>query len=203
MSAARKLEPGQRRERGIMFKDEMVRAILAGTKHQTRRVIKPEWYRCLDLDSEEDREKARPWCPYGRPGDALWARECWYANSPGSAVLYRADHPEPEAKEGPWKPSLLMPRWASRITLPLVEVRVERLQDITEEDSKAEGVELPACTYVGECRSNSCPRHGRLDRHRNAFARLWDSINGEKPGCPWADSPWVWCLTWSAPEVRR
>jgi hypothetical protein len=86
----------------------------------------------------------------------------------------------------PWVPNIFLPRWASRITLEVTEVRVQRLQEISEEGAKAEGV-LPAPF----CKA------GRPDgmEHVEAFEDLWDSINGERPGCSWDANPWVWAIS--------
>jgi hypothetical protein len=88
------------------------------------------------------------------------------------------------------------------------------VQSISEEDARAEGVTLPKCTYdlsrsddarrrdLG-CGKNSCPRHGRNGPHRVAFAALWDSINGERPGCSWADDPFVWVVGFRVVDGAR
>lgn len=188
-------------ERPILFSAPMVRAILAGTKTQTRRAIKPSWSRCLDLSDPDDRNSARAGCPYGRRGDRLWVRETWglfdrenFGGRAGFGVAWRATHPMPEDGvewiDGPddyadrwvasdrWRPSIHMPRWASRITLDVLSVRVERLHDIAEEDAQAEGVE---------------PAHD--GSYVNAYSWLWREIHG--PGS-WAANPWVWRI-----EVRR
>ena len=128
-------------------------------------------------------------CPYGQPGDRLWVRETWrlYDSLVECACydackcsrhhgkpLYRASLPD---NEGPWKPSIHMPRWASRITLEVVSVRVERLQDISRGDCIAEGCPLP-----------------NISRITNVVAwyrSLWETING--PGS-WAANPWVWVV---------
>lgn len=231
------------RERPILFSDAMVRAILAGAKTQTRRVLTPQPHeetgpisvgryhptivrRGLEEPGAErfgahTPEQSWP-CPYGEPGDLLWVREAWGVRSAvdftdwhrgtlrdaepphGTVVDFRADYGE-QREACFWRPSIHMPRWASRLTLEVTSVRVERVQAISEEDARAEGVSLPGCTYdlsrsddarrhdLG-CGKNSCPRHGRLDRYALAFRGLWDSINGERPGCAWADDPWVWVV---------
>lgn len=121
-------------------------------------------------------------CPYGVPGDMLWVRETWASDVDGcpAGLSYRADHLDPRG-DGPanpmrWRPSIFMPRWASRITLEVTGVRVERLQDITAGDAECEGVDAAHC--------------GRID----AFERLWDSINSSR-GYGWTVNPWVWVVT--------
>jgi hypothetical protein len=136
-------------------------------------------------------------CPYGKPGDRLWVRETFATRHPYDLeeehLTYRADYLE--LSEGilsagwGWRPSIFMPRAASRITLEVTGVRVERLQDISEADAIAEGVYtneqaieklgLPSDTKL----SGSC-----VDKYRI----VWDSINGKK--YPWASNPWVWCI---------
>ena len=147
-------------------------------------------------------------CPYGVIGDRLWVRETCQpvvghpTLDDGFATMYRADgalvfHTEAEAEymrvakreagretwpdraaPGCWKPSIYMPRWASRITLEIADVRVERLQDISEEDARAEGVDAGQNMREGSC--------------RDLYSVLWDSINGDGA---WASNPWVWALT--------
>jgi hypothetical protein len=121
-------------------------------------------------------------CPYGQPGDRLWVRETHM--DLGACALYRAD-PGAEAERAlvaprqRWAPSTHMPRAASRITLEVTGVRVERLQDISEADAVAEGAPWAAC---------GAPQEGS---HKAGFAQLWESING--PGS-WAANPWVWVV---------
>jgi hypothetical protein len=142
--------------------------------------------------------------PYGKPGDLLWVRETWGAVWPADEpvplrqceIEYRADLPpgctdrpgEWPADEGngpevpKWRPSIHMPRWASRITLRITDIRVERLQDITENDAKAEG-----CDPVVH-------PDGAVDcgTRKTTFAKLWNHING--PGA-WDENPWVWVIS--------
>jgi hypothetical protein len=210
-------------ERGILFSAPMVRALLDGTKTQTRRVMKPQpvdgkvhqlrgrFDFFLDVASPE----ALALCPYGVPGDRLWVREtCQGFEQPDGldGVRYLADgafrsieNTEAAAdawiklanyagKKCPTVPAIHMPRWASRITLELVNVRVERLQDISEKDAIAEGVsahrycrqddDAVAFHRIGPVRGNSFP----IAR----YAALWESING--PGS-WALNPWVWVVS--------
>lgn len=132
-------------------------------------------------------------CPYGRPGDRLWSRETWapvdeVAADPSDGAIYRADHTG--IQPGRWRPSIHMPRWASRITLETVSVRVERLQDISVEDARAEGCEHP----LKGTELESVPGDYVADE-RTSFAILWQSINGKGS---WAENPWVWRI-----EFRR
>ena len=127
-------------------------------------------------------------CPYGAPGDTLWVREAHALSAnPDLKPWYRLDHPE-ACGSGPrvdvkWRPSIHMPRWASRITLRITDVRVERLQDISEDDARAEGVHRTDWEYEnGEC----------CDTDRDAFRALWNHINGLGA---WAANPWVWVVS--------
>lgn len=147
-------------DRPILFSAEMVRAILDGRKTQTRRVIKPQppaeaesVLRQLYSQDAPKNDGAWTWwagkpqkpitkplfCPYGKPGDLLWVRETWAPLKSGN-VDFAADWSDMMQKyAGKWRPSIHMPRWASRITLRITGVRVERLQDISEDDAWAEG----------------------------------------------------------------
>jgi hypothetical protein len=219
------------KERPILFSGPLVRAILAGTKTQTRRPVKPPlaigwgsprwhstetksgrqvwgwWDRGAPPCNSEDRV-----CPCGAPGDRLWVRETWASSEPG-IVAYRADGAKgawmgdggggriwahhgwiqdvyrdgraaPDgayyglgAVGGKWRPSLHMPRWASRLTLEVTDVRVERLKEIALNDVRAEG----------------------LDSF-SAFAAKWEEIYGA--GSFDAD-PWVWVVSFRRVESER
>jgi hypothetical protein len=153
--------------------------------------------------------------PYGIPGDRLWVREAWadlrgmgFGNDPRTDkpfdVAFAADtkpgsHGDEIRKDYgvKWTPSIHMPRWASRITLEITEVRIQRVQEISEEDALAEGVEK-----VGQAFGiSSYPMYGSLyDKHEQvtrdpkySFQCLWDSIN-EKRGFGWDINPWVWVI---------
>lgn len=145
-------------------------------------------------------------CPYGRVGDRLWVRETWktYAAidhlspreiAPGAGVEYAAGGTNIKGQErlhgmGKSRPSIFMPRWASRINLEITGIGVERLQDITEADSKKEGViELP---FAFQATTEPGPTH---DTAKDAFQYLWDSINGKTPGKSWDDNPYVWAVS--------
>lgn len=133
-------------------------------------------------------------CPFGLPGDFLWVRETWATpRRDKSIVWYRARHVGVEPK---WRPSIHMPRWASRISLRVEAVRVERLRAITEEDAKAEGV--TPYTSIGPDQVVPGPgfNGARLgdQPHRLPFADLWRSINGAES---WDANPWVWVITFA------
>lgn len=205
------------KERPILFSGPMVRAILEGRKTQTRRVVKPksEAFAWLEYDGFAPEFVAHPenssLCPYGQAGDHLWVRETfvdgypmdWDTGTINTAapikVWYRADNKLDQwnycgdGKTGPvpWKPSIHMPRWASRITLEITGVRVERLQEISEEDAKAEGAPLAIC---GVSDSLTGPTH--LKNHRTGFVRIWNEAYSERNH--WGLNPWVWVL-----EFRR
>lgn len=147
------------RERPILFSGPMVRAILEGRKTQTRRVLKnPDDGVSTTIEDGSPLYcddggfwHPRP-CPYGQPGDRLWVREAHQLSPDGP--IYRATAREHGTYEpggaGPWRPSIHMPRWASRITLEITDVRVERVQEITEDDAIAEGVEVDMlCDLLG------------------------------------------------------
>ncbi len=136
--------------------------------------------------------------PYGRPGDRLWVRESWRASSahdslaprkipPGDAVEFSAD--QERVLTGKGRPSIFMPRWASRITLEITDVRVERLQDISDEDAAAEGV-VGGGWYLAE-QSPVCLLHTQTSAAKWNYGVLWDAINGKGS---WAANPWVWVV---------
>jgi hypothetical protein len=183
-------------EKPIIFNSEMVRAILDDRKTQTRRIIKnPQKLEGLMLKGE-----ASQWCPYGGVGDTIWVREGFrYAifglgcGGKASGIEYKsggikfakkahkyAKQPKNKDKHGHharWRPSIHMPRWAARIFLEITGLRVERVQDISEEDTKAESVVI---RNIGET-------------WWRAFHNLWDSINAKR-GYGWDKNPWVWVI---------
>ena len=138
--------------------------------------------------------------PLGQAGDRLWVRETWCLASAESETTppdlrpmrgcrwcyYHATEPDVEHEEGdnrsPWRPSIHMPRWACRLVLPLVSMRVERVRDITEDDAKAEGVEPIGGSY------------------REGFRAVLTSIYGPKA---WDENWWVWVAEWEDIEVSR
>jgi hypothetical protein len=184
-------------ERPILFSGEMVRALLEGRKTQTRRIIKPQ----PDI-ADPELEKVLPaaWedgfidvkCPYGIIGDRLWVRETFCAESQ-QTIHYRADGWEYDGGGG-WKPSIHMPRWASRIDLEVTAVRVERLQDISEADAVAEGIES-FMQYGQQAYADYLKRRHCVYDSRFSFKSLWESINGFDS---WQVNPWVWVI-----EFRR
>ena len=206
------------RERPILFSGPMIKAILAGTKTQTRRVVKPQPF-WLDAGTAQPVKPTGPKnvegylphvSPYGATGDTLYVRETWRVQRSSStmrraAVAWRADGSDavldvtdgyavPEATKD-WRPSIFMPRWASRITLRVTDVRVERVQSISEEDAKAEGVEPFHGLHASQrlCVADDTRTQG-THPHTIAYASLWDSINGDREGCAWRDNCWVWCV---------
>ena len=193
------------RERPILFSGSMVRAILEGRKTQTRRVYKPRnGFPRPDGEILPDGTGSQwtEWgtSPYGAPGDRLYVREAHaivpataYAQSPGVDYRRSPDGYEwavyregwTRCRPGRWRPSIHMPRWASRILLEVTEVRVERVQEISEEDAQAEGI--PERSPV--------PGPGaQVGYARAAFRELWDSINADR-GHGWDANPWVWVVT--------
>ena len=185
------------KEHPIIFSAKMVRAILDGRKTQTRRVwrkskrhqnhdVYPVWLGGrFELASDGFCIGETVKCPYGVPGDKLWIRETFqmWADVDGKIVPhYKADYTELPFKMS-WRPSIHMPRWASRITLEVVSVRVERVQNISEQDAMAEGVTPKS--YVAN--------HLEHIMYRSTFHLLWDSINAKR-GFPWSSNPWVWAV---------
>ncbi len=195
------------KERPVIFNSEMVRAILDGRKTQTRRIAKA------------DNSNHLLGCPFGQVGDQLWVRETWAdVNHDGHpAIAYRADDglrfigeddgdvEDPNLEkywfaqwyadlisgaEGNWRPSIHMPRWASRITLEITAVRVERLNDISHDDAKAEG-----CCYG---RGGGVPDFAVTPADH--FPTLWASIYGEES---WRANPWVWVIEFRRVEVEK
>jgi hypothetical protein len=188
----------------------MVRAILDGRKTQTRRIVKPPPANNstkntqIDYDADGDciwwrmpgpMVAAGAKNPYGVAGDRLWVREMSLPKASGT--IYRADYDSKEAASvgafyGGWKPSIFMPRAASRITLEITAVRVERLQDISEADAKAEGIILAGSRFDtphihNEEEYQRALQFGAIEIYKS----LWESINS--PGS-WAKNPWVWVV---------
>jgi hypothetical protein len=200
-------------ERPILFSTEMVKLIIEGRKTQTRRVITaPRDASGFFITSYKDGSNRKPVaydedermyenyinCPYGKPGDVLWVRETW-ADIRGTDLsfrfIYRADiRPGSESDEirkqygVKWRPSIHMPREAARLFLKVTDVRVERLQAITEDDCWKEGIseektgQLP---YINKYGVNCAVA---------MFSNLWDSLN-KRRGCSWQDNPWIWAIS--------
>ena len=175
------------RERPILFKGPMVRAILDGTKTQTRRLVKPEHFNGSVMPTDSAMLNAIKWeceCP------RLWVRETFCDQGCGR-FLYRASVENPEWKVRRWKPSIFMPRMASRIELEVTAIRASRLQDISEEDAESEG----AMTWWNGLSQEE--QFGMYDGGRGpiaAFRMLWDSINAKRV-VGWDTNPWVWAIT--------
>ena len=198
-------------ERPILFSAPMVRAILNGNKTQTRRVVKGMALRWLRPDHFTPEFTALPengLCPYGQPGDRLWVRETFQRFTDDGEILYKADpagfeamneYKRDECLEARWRPSIHMPRRFSRISLEITAVRVERLQEISEADARAEGAMFHDGGQIG----HSGWRHDYSDVHadaRSSFARIWNNING--PGS-WDKNPWVWVIEFRRVEGQR
>lgn len=194
------------KETGILMRSEMVIATLEGRKLQTRRILDPQpldvirkrtrhgWMALTDREPNRGKVIA---CRYGEVGDILWVKET-FAKEADGRIVYRADNAAiystsqkvrgdifflpSNYKPKRWKPGIFMPRWASRLILEITDIRVQRLQDISEKDAKAEGVKpLPFNTSDKE-------KHP----HLLAFADLWESINGKTS---WDDNDFVWAIT--------
>ncbi|KPD29182.1 MULTISPECIES: hypothetical protein [Pseudomonas aeruginosa group] len=189
------------KERPILFTGPMVRAILEGRKTVTRRVVKPQPdflgsmvdpntpFKTLDAGLH-----ARITCPHGQPGDRLWVREAWAADaqvdaiaprdlSQGEPIWYPADFSVRQTgcsmiSKGRGRPSIHMPRWASRILLEIIAVRVDRLHGITPNQCIAEGAWREKDKELG-----------RGQEAIAAFADLWRSTGGD-----WDANPWVWVI---------
>ena len=196
------------KERPIPFSAPMIRALLDGSKTQTRRVVKvPDGYKSpvtkhwnevhfddglmrLVVRETGSNFKIVP-CPYGQRRDRLWVREAWRAPAgifdskpprtmrSDTPIRYEADGESPRGtfSPGKFRPPMFMPQWASRITLEITGVRVERLQEISRGDAMEEG-----CPF---------PNMAKGDDPRRWYSDLWESING--PGS-WDANPWVWVV---------
>ncbi|MBJ9010644.1 ASCH domain-containing protein [Citrobacter koseri] len=219
------------KERGMIFNDEMVRAILDGRKTQTRRIMKNQpagdsadtpalirnvvggfqWYGHYGESSIFN-------CPFGAVGDRIWVRETFQGPLVSEELLeeYRA---YPEKFETPqyceyaadggakpeycdlddnlrhgWRPSIHMPRWASRILLEITDVRVERLNAIREEDAQAEGVTQLRGGFWQHYQPGWTQHQLSA---RGSFVTLWKSIYGEES---WHSNPWVWVIEFKRVE---
>lgn len=196
------------KEKPILFSAEMVKAILEDKKTQTRRVIKPQpiqdpdgsWRSEIHPRSGYGNEQTLRhyldiYCPYGKKGDRLWVRETWAHDDENckDPTCGNRDHIWWKASENKivadsfagdahWRPSIFMPRWASRIDLKIVKVRVERVQEITHQDALAEGMiyEYPVTPIT-------------------KYVALWDELNAQR-GYGWAANPWVWVIEFKRDE---
>jgi hypothetical protein len=191
-------------ERQILFKGAMVRAILSGQKTVTRREVKRDWIQSAQTPIETCPGIFHFWCsgehacPYGRPGDRLWVREAWQADaqvnavkprdlSQGEPIQYPADGAVWHTgcsmiTPGKTRPSIHMPRWVSRILLEITHVRVERLQDISNEQAIAEGVKSA---------EQDIDPDGNDYSPYELFSGLWSIVNGMDS---WNANPWVWVV---------
>lgn len=205
------------KDKPILFNADMIRALLDGRKTQTRRIVKPQpiWigepgvpFKTTNADP-----KGIINCPYGYRGRLAWVRETTEADettndtcvlsrysADGKPVLYSgSDDPEYDGSIAHWdyhqstRPSIHMHRWASRLTLKIIDIRIERVQDISDGDAKAEGCkgwELRAYCHDHDVGimvyETSCEQ----------FKVLWNSIN-TKRGFGWDKNPWVWCVSFS------
>jgi hypothetical protein len=177
--------PSEIRERPILFSGPMVKAILEGRKTQTRRVVKSPDPLCFD---------PRPIRQDYEVGMRLWVRETWMPDGADVrfemmkrgeipwAVRYAASEPA-LGKMFKWHPSIFMPRPACRIILEVTDVRVERINDCSEEDAKAEGAPILGHPLV----------FGLKPTYRGGFATRWDALNGKR-GYGWEKNPWVWVI---------
>ena len=215
------------KEHPLLMKGPLVRATLEGRKTQTRRPIKQEaqpdlgfeWSECLCREIDPN-DTPCVTCSVRFPGipeagDRMWVRETWqhfqnvgqraadfpeYQRFPANC-FYRADESNPRTKplSGKWRPSLLMPRWACRLVLPLVSVRVERVQDITDEAAEAEGIREWAKTDPKLCALRAAG-FAVPNRPKFLFRLCWISIYGEGS---WDANPWVWVAEWDHVEVSK
>ncbi|ENU55570.1 hypothetical protein [Acinetobacter baumannii] len=200
--------------RPILFNSEMVRAILSGNKTQTRRVIKPQptlsqssgfnWKgHSYGINSTykgtiKNFVDSNQVCPFGKVGDQLFVQETYgtkirsLGGTPHESFVYKADNPNEIAyydckgKGYPvrWKPSSRMPRKASRILLEIVDIRVERLHEISDVDAKAEGFDKPKTDSTMQSNNSHNPVLN--------FQKHWEAIKGKES---WNENPWVWCIS--------
>lgn len=205
------------KERPILFSGPMVRAILSGAQTQMRRALKPqpyfdnrgllwwEWSRSAGSASIDPvGQPSDEWlkhCPYGAPGDVLWVRETWApceAPIRSGFIQYAADGAIGRrvsllgvwvGKPSKWRPSIHMPRWASRLSLRIKSVRVERLQEISDVDAISEGIAHNVLRDGGYSLPDTS--HYHASDPRASFCSLWESINGAGS---WAANPLVWVV---------
>ncbi|HAH3133304.1 hypothetical protein GKF31_23725 [Escherichia coli] len=194
------------KERGVVFNDDMVRAILEGRKTQTRRPVKNvRADNCLVIRKPTKKRNGvythvmdaleHGLCPFGNVGDRIWVRETFNAFWLDNDVIqeikdgvslaselcdYKADYSDSSKPAEGWTPSIHMPRWASRILLEITDVRVERLHDMSEADAKAEGAS--PVTY------KITPTEAV---YRVGFGDIWRGIYGQEN---WLSNPWVWVI---------
>ena len=197
------------KERPILFSAPMVRALLDGSKTQTRRLYKARKHPDFGCEMAAFELAGSPqhvidrMCPYGQPGDCLWVRETWRAfklpkSHPEDEEVIEVDYrATPESwsffgRNAQWKPSIHMPRWASRILLEVVSVRIERLQEISEADAKAEGIEPHEVRQFMIYGTSPAERAAIYrDAAVGPYRGLWQQINGADS---WDANPWVWVV---------
>jgi len=191
------------KDRPILFTPENAQKCHEGTKTQTRRIIKcnVEQWEDVGLFVTENP------CPYGDPGDRLWVREPFSTTRDDGKCIYKGWPMFEGMKEFDWKwtPSIHMPKRACRTYLEITEIRVERLQEISEEDALAEIGALETVTqeWVDDCKPGSHAHElatmllGKQLRAKLSFMNLWESINGSGS---WAANPWVWAITFKKVE---
>ena len=207
------------KERPLLMQGAMVRATLNDLKTQTRRLQdldrvnqSPDDWELLGIKIEpkkkdlvstaifrhKDGEEVAIACRYGRPGDLLWIRETWGETYSGGHTLvgcsdciaYKADGVELQSGEK-WKPSIFMPRAMSRLSIGITDIRIERLQSISESDAIAEGIERsPVHSKLWKTCQKNDGAHTALPTM--SYKSLWDSINGKTH--PWDNNPWVWAI---------
>lgn len=210
------------KEHPILFSTPMVKALLEGKKTMTRRVINPQpklstseslvfengilkrIYRGEAMIWQEKKEGKSRY----NVGDILWVRETFGTVMTKEMNIldhydYRADEKKRELsfalKHSKWKPSIFMPHEAARLFLEVKSVRIERLQDISEEDAKAEGIDIHECEMPDSYRDDSNKEHCTFyvcsacehQTLRGGYSKLWDSLNAKR-GYSWESNPWVW-----------
>jgi hypothetical protein len=227
-------------DRPILFSAPMVRALLDGTKTQTRRVLKNGWQPVLNAPHDVVKTWFAPpdvpalgvanqWAESGiwaqkngpqgynrflglapyRPGDRLWVKETWRTSKvadelrpsqlvgPGySRIWYEADRDNCD-QHGKVRVSIHMPRWASRLTLLVTDVRVQRLQDISEADALAEGAEAVDRQFDHRLSNAHKIDLGGTFSHVLGYERLWNSINGPDA---WDRNPWVVAVSFTVEQ---
>lgn len=210
------------KQRSIIFSGEMVKAIIEDRKTQTRRVIKPQpvlfegrewrwagagWSASMNFVPILPGHSIEIHCPYGKPGDLLWVRESFRelidlgadTDSSNNYYEYKADRAPGSIdfnREVKWSPSIHMPREASRVTLEIVNIRMERLQEISDEDAIAEGI--MSGDDWSEVKDQKLGKDVFLTA-RSAYEALWNEINARR-GFSWKDNPWVWVIEFKIME---
>ncbi len=202
------------KERPILFSGDMVRALLSGAKTQTRRIVKPQpvyaggAWKCADGSTHQASRQSKSLlesCPYGQPGERLWVKEDWRIEgkhtdsylpdeiecnrSHFSRPAYEASITWNKDMYGKLRSLSTMPQSFSRILLEIVSIRVERLNGISEQDARAEGITDGGCVCCGNPEPCGCANPS--PDARDAYIWLWESIYGAGS---WAANPWVWVV---------